>query len=167
MKATWYWDPFVGGGTTAVEALRTNRKYIGADINELAVFVSEVKSTVLSEADVSTIRNWLQSFENQLKISRDGHSNHAWRENGYFRHLDGPETWRHRNIISVALGEIERLKCQKLENFARCVVLRSAQLSLDGRKILMTVSELRNKISEHFRLNVDRYGSAAVGVERD
>ena len=144
-------DPFVGGGTTAVEALRANRKCIGADINELAVFVSEVKSTVLSEAETLTIRSWLQSFESQLKISRDEHSNHEWREKGYFRHLDGTETWRHRNIISVALGEIEHLKCKRLENFARCVVLRSAQLSLDGRKRLMRVSELRGKFLEHFR----------------
>lgn len=148
-------DPFIGGGTTAVEALRASRKCIGADINELAVFVSEVKSTVLSEVETLAIRAWLKSFESQLKISRDGNSNQEWRKKGYFRHLDGTETWRHRNIISVALGEIERLKCKRLESFARCVVLRSAQLSLDGRKHLMSVSELRGKFSEHFRSMLD------------
>lgn len=143
-------DPFVGGGTTAVEALRTNRRCIGADINELAVFVSEVKSMVLSEAETSLLRTWLPKFESCLKISREGSSNDKWRQKGYFRHLDGQETWRHRNIINVALGEIQRMKCQRLENFARCVVLRTAQLSLDGRKNIMTVSEIKRKLSEHF-----------------
>ena len=143
-------DPFVGGGTTAVEALRTNRKCIGTDINELAIFVSEVKSTVLSEAETSLLRSWLPTFESRLKICRDEHLNQEWQQKGYFRHLDGSKTWRHRNIISIALREIDRLGCSRLENFSRCVMLRSAQLSLDGRKFIMTVSELRNKISEHF-----------------
>ncbi|MFH1104800.1 MAG: DNA methyltransferase, partial [Actinomycetota bacterium] len=33
-------DPFVGGGTTLVEAVRLGRRAVGADINPIAVFVS-------------------------------------------------------------------------------------------------------------------------------
>jgi hypothetical protein len=143
-------DPFVGGGTTAVEALRANRRCVGTDINELAVFVSEVKSTILGESETAALREWLPSFERSLKVSRSHNVNQEWRDKGYFRHLEGSETWRHRNIISVALSEIERLSCPRLEKFARCVVLRSAQLSLDGRRKIMSVSELREKVFEHF-----------------
>jgi len=148
-------DPFVGGGTTAVEALRAKRKCLGTDINELAVFVSEVKSTVLGESETAGLRKWLTDFERVLKVSRNHHTNPEWREKGYFRHLEGTETWRHRNIISAALGEIEQLGCPRLENFARCVVLRSAQLSLDGRRNIMSVSELRDKVSKHFVTMLD------------
>ena len=143
-------DPFVGGGTTAVESLRANRRCVGTDINELAVFVSEVKSTVLKDAETTELRKWLPGFESRLKVSRNCQIDPEWRNNGYFRHLEGSETWRHRNLIGAALNEIERLKCPRLENFARCVVLRSAQLSLDGRRNIMTISELRGKISQHF-----------------
>lgn len=42
-------DPFLGGGTTLVEAMRLGRAGVGSDINELAVFISQVKTTLLSE----------------------------------------------------------------------------------------------------------------------
>ena len=160
-------DPFIGGGTTAVEALRTNRKCIGTDINELAIFVSEVKTTVLSEAETSQLRSWLPMFESRLKICPDEHLNHGWRQKGYFRHLDDSTTWRHRNIISIALKEIDHLGCLRLENFARCVILRSAQLSLDGRKSIMTIPELRKKILKHFDsmlMDMDHLRSELSGI---
>lgn len=161
-------DPFIGGGTTAVEALRTSRKCIGADINELAIFVSEVKSTVLSEAETSQLRRWLPTFESGLKICRDDQTNREWQQKGYLRHLNDPTTWRHRNIISAALREIERLCYPRLENFARCVILRSAQLSLDGRQLVMTISDLRNNILKYFDsmlIDMDQLRSELKGIE--
>ncbi len=40
-------DPFVGGGTTGLEAMLMNRKFLGYDINPFAIFVSEVKTTYI------------------------------------------------------------------------------------------------------------------------
>src|SRR4051812_37287822 len=51
-------DPFVGGGTTIVEALVEGRRAIGLDINPLARFVTLVKTTPLSRGDVDAIRGW-------------------------------------------------------------------------------------------------------------
>ncbi|MBC6442637.1 MAG: site-specific DNA-methyltransferase [Rhodobacteraceae bacterium] len=143
-------DPFVGGGTTAVEALRAGRRCIGADINELAIFVSTVKSTVLTEDETLQLRLWRPGFERALRISRDAQRYCNWQAQGYFRHLEGTETWRHRNLIAAALRHIETLNSARLEQFARCVVLRAAQLSLDNRKCLMTISELRGRITRYF-----------------
>lgn len=42
-------DPFVGGGTTVVEALASGRKVVGVDLNPLAVFTARIKSTPLSD----------------------------------------------------------------------------------------------------------------------
>src|SRR4051794_10309193 len=39
-------DPFMGGGTTLVEARALGRNAVGTDISSLAVFLSEVKTTV-------------------------------------------------------------------------------------------------------------------------
>lgn len=38
-------DPFMGSGTTVVEAIVNNRIGIGIDINEIAVLLAKVKST--------------------------------------------------------------------------------------------------------------------------
>ena len=47
-------DPFLGGGTTAVEALALGRSVIGTDISSLAVFVAQVKTTSYSDAEFKT-----------------------------------------------------------------------------------------------------------------
>ncbi|MHA2247448.1 MAG: DNA methyltransferase [Candidatus Hodarchaeales archaeon] len=45
-------DPFVGGGTTGLEAMLLNRRFLGYDINPFAIFVSEVKTTYLTPIDL-------------------------------------------------------------------------------------------------------------------
>lgn len=143
-------DPFVGGGTTAVEAFRSGRMCIANDINELAVFVSKVKCNILTANELKFLSKWLPKFEKGLKINRKTLFEEKWLDSGYFRNVEDSETWRHRNIIQIALDMIDKLPSKRLIDFSRCVVLRSAQLSLDGRKSVMSIEELRYKISEHF-----------------
>ena len=37
-------DPFVGSGTTAVEAIYNNRSFVGVEINPLSVLITEIKT---------------------------------------------------------------------------------------------------------------------------
>ncbi|MCA3458860.1 MAG: site-specific DNA-methyltransferase [Rhodobacter sp.] len=143
-------DPFIGGGTTAVEALRAGRRCIGTDINELALFVSKVKTTTLTATEMSFLLSWFDQFERSLKVSKSAGKHSAWRAKGYFRHLESQEIWRHRNLIEGALAQIDQLHSERMADFVRCVLLRSMQLSLDGRRTVMTVHEVRSKISSHF-----------------
>src|SRR5674476_612684 len=48
-------DPFVGGGTTLVEAMASGRHAVGTDISSLATFVSEVKTTLYSDAELDRL----------------------------------------------------------------------------------------------------------------
>jgi hypothetical protein len=54
-------DPFMGGGTTIVEALAQGRKAIGIDLNSLAHFVSTVKTTPLSVPDVNLLEECVRA----------------------------------------------------------------------------------------------------------
>ncbi|PWI47670.1 hypothetical protein CEE45_10410 [Candidatus Heimdallarchaeota archaeon B3_Heim] len=45
-------DPFVGGGTTGLEAMLLNRQFIGYDINPFAILVSRVKTTYISKEEL-------------------------------------------------------------------------------------------------------------------
>jgi hypothetical protein len=143
-------DPFIGGGTTAVEAMISGRKCVGTDINELALFVSKVKTTILTVEELDYLRRWFPNFTDGLKVGKVTSTYDDWREKGYFRHLEAQETWRHRNLIQSALHLIEALPSDRLSDFMRCIVLRSMQLSLDGRKDVMSIEQVRNKISVHF-----------------
>ncbi len=46
-------DPFMGSGTTIIEAVINNRVGIGTDINEIATLISKVKSTPIDQSELS------------------------------------------------------------------------------------------------------------------
>src|SRR5262245_52523619 len=66
-------DPFMGGGTSIVEALPLRRFVIGIDVNPLAHFVSDVKTTPLSSNDVQTIRTWFEDRSTEGRISSEAY----------------------------------------------------------------------------------------------
>lgn len=49
-------DPFVGGGTVVLEAMRAGRLAVGSDISPLALFVSRGRSWVASDAELDGLR---------------------------------------------------------------------------------------------------------------
>ncbi|GFE52100.1 hypothetical protein So717_38530 [Roseobacter cerasinus] len=158
-------DPFIGGGTTGVEAMMSGRQSIGTDINELALFVSKVKTTILTSKELEFLRDWFPDFSKALRIGKISSTYDDWREKGYFRHLETQETWRHRNLIQSALELIETLPNDRLSDFMRCVVLRSMQLSLDGRKEVMSIEQVRKKIDALFDEMLTSMAALPVSTE--
>jgi hypothetical protein len=142
-------DPFMGGGTTLVEAMAQGRGAIGADISALAVFVAQVKTTLLDNEELGFLEAWAWQLCERvnMRISAIRFSEYA--ESGYYRHLEKAKTWRLRRAIEQALTTAIRLDSPRLEAFARCVVLRAAQWALDGRKELPTIMQFRDSLVEY------------------
>ena len=139
-------DPFVGGGTTLVESRVRGRLSIGTDISTLATFVSKTKTQVLSGADIQHLEKWFQSLPEQINIRLD--SARGKPENDYYtRNLDCRKTWAIRKAIELALASAQRIRNQKREAFARCVILRTAQWALDGRREIPSVEKFRARLS--------------------
>lgn len=63
-KKDLIFDPFVGGGTTGLEAMLLERQFIGYDLNPFAIFVSNVKTTYLNP---NTLQVHLNSILTQQK----------------------------------------------------------------------------------------------------
>lgn len=148
-------DPFVGGGTTLVEALASGRHGIGTDISALAAFVSDVKTTLYTETELSQLACWADGVARTIDMRAGAHSYLAYEDAGYMRHLDGSRTWRLRKAIAQALCSAESLKASKLEKFGRCAVLRTAQWALDGRKVLPSIANFRKKLPEYVYEMID------------
>ena len=55
-------DPFSGGGTAGVEALRLGRRFVGIDANPFAVLIGKIKTTPLPESDKSELRSLLHTI---------------------------------------------------------------------------------------------------------
>lgn len=162
-------DPFVGGGTTLVEALRLGRRAVGVDINSLAAFITEVKTTRLTKKDLSTLVNWFEGIQNKLCLGVKINCHRDWYEAGYFKNISGPETWRYQKLLQIAIDKTTSLPNQRTSNFARCVILRTAQLALDGKKDIPPISVFRNNLKKNFTQMIEDISaiSALVNYGQD
>ncbi|NOX51987.1 MAG: site-specific DNA-methyltransferase [Gammaproteobacteria bacterium] len=138
-------DPFVGGGTTLVEARAAGRIGIGTDLSSLAVFVTETKTLPMRCKDYDAMEDWFSELPGNLNL-RLKTNQECWDENGYFRNVKCPQTWPIRKTVELALQQTPIIQDKKQQNFARCVILKSAQWALDGRKSFPTASKFRERI---------------------
>jgi hypothetical protein len=140
-------DPHVGGGTTLVEALALGRNALGIDISTLAEFVSSAKTIVFSENQLARLQSWACRIPQIIDIRKPSAQITEYANLGYYKHLDSPTRWRIRKAIEQAIGSAAQLRDAKLETFARCATLRTAQWALDGRKTLPTLKTFRAMLS--------------------
>jgi hypothetical protein len=76
-------DPFMGGGTSLVEAKAAGRLAVGTDINSLSVFISRAKTTPLTERDLEEVSVWATLLSKHLNLRHDAPRDSKWIEDGY------------------------------------------------------------------------------------
>lgn len=92
---------------------------------------------------------WAETASEAINIHRSSSPHEEYAELGYHKHLNHASRWRLRKAIEQALDSAEELPSRKMQDFARCVVLRTAQWALDGRKSLPSISEFRHAICSY------------------
>lgn len=158
-------DPFVGGGTSIVEAVVLGRSAVGADISELATFITNVKTTPLDSQAETALRTWLDSILPTLTIQGLDPSSFDLRATN----LDRADTWRIKRLISQALSDTATLPSTAARDFARCLVLKTAQWALDGRRLVPTVESFRQRLATNLDLMLQGLAdfSAAATATQD
>ena len=149
-------DPFMGGGTTIVEAAASGRRAIGSDLNELAQFVTRVKTTPLSSQDVAEIRQWVCDVVSE-----------AARIDMTAQPIEVPV----RNMplstypfFAVATQLAKHLRFTRRRQFAKCVLVRVGQWALDARSTIpetAAISEEFEKRAERMISGLNEFVSAA------
>jgi hypothetical protein len=135
-------DPFMGGGTSAVEALTAGRRFIGCDLNPLAAFITRVKTTPLSGADAEEVVEWAGLLKGHVNLHAQNVPHDSWA--AYQRNLP----WTKRKGLEMALDTLGVLSNARRRRFARCTLLKTGQWALDCR---LEVPALDEFLTAHCR----------------
>jgi|LQYC01.1.fsa_nt_gi hypothetical protein len=141
------YDPFMGGGTTLVEASVLGRKSVGTDINKLAVFIAKVKTTLLTEKQLRVAIEWLNGIGNILNLHNPPLRAMEWIDLGYQKNISGKTTWPIRKLIEFILAEAQEITDSRVHDFVRCALLRTGQWALDCRESIPRAEGFKQQFS--------------------
>lgn len=137
-------DPFMGGGTTLIEARALGRNAAGTDISSLAVFLTHAKTLILSDSEVQRIDNWAQRLVPKLNLhKKPARAASEWAD--YQKNINGRTWWRVRKLLELAVHAVRELETAKEREFARCAILRVGQWALDCREEIPTADSVRSQ----------------------
>lgn len=138
-------DPFMGGGTTVVEALALGREVLGVDLNSLATFVTDTRTSPLSAGDGQAIRMWARRCADLLPHVSPSELTAEMRVKNLPRAVE--------MFVAGALQLAEsELTYPRRKAFARCALLRLGQWALDCRDF---VAPRRRRLAQQFPVLVD------------
>jgi hypothetical protein len=180
------YDPFMGGGTTLVEAAALGRNSIGTDISSLATFISQVKTTAFSDRQLLNVEAWLHLIGPQMNVMTDVPESEEWIRKDYQRNINDRETWRIRKLLEIGLNSLELLDSSSERQLARCILLKTGQWAFDcraeiptpaafqkqtlvnGEQIIDGAKEYAAMVRKHSpRPRVTCLHRSAIGVETD
>lgn len=132
-------DPYMGSGTTILEAMLLNRVSIGIDINPLAVLISKVKTTIVDNKLLENLQNDLYSFvdlitDEQISIfnvansestipdaTKSSRYESVWNKKWYQNHV-----LEQLIMIYDKIEQVEDDSCKKIAQVAFSDILRKS-----------------------------------------
>ncbi len=145
-------DYFLGGGTTLVEARMAGRIGVGSDINSLSTFVSRVKTRLYSTAELAEVTAWADEAATPSRTVNEWPADEQ--ALSYFRNFSDEKYSAQRIVLLRALARLRGIKSGRSRDFARCVLLRTAQWGMDMRSEVPTPDELQTALAEDARTMV-------------
>lgn len=130
-------DPFMGGGTVIVEALASGRCAVGVDVNPISTFVTNVKTTPMSNRDQDALSLWADAIE----MTFESHDNGAIEPR--LRNIP-PQLL---NFYSSVLPRLQELTVKRRKNFIKCALLRVGQWATEGKIKAYDELVLKQKLS--------------------
>ncbi|MCW5875685.1 MAG: hypothetical protein KIS85_02270 [Anaerolineales bacterium] len=156
----WIFDPYMGGGTSVVQALAMGRNALGVDINALAHFVATNKISRLSSNELLEVENWIKGIRIIGAID--------------YPSLENPELGRlfprrFLKLIDSALYGASSLKTKKARKLAKFILLKAYHGLLSDSERFPNASEAKNKISIEFertKLGLERFEAAFAEIAK-
>lgn len=142
-------DPYMGGGTTIVEAIVSGRHAIGTDLNSLSIFLTKVKTTKLNSSEKKSISSWADQFIPQLTYRYPRRDILHLLFDSKTKNLNLPRARFIKKVVAAALYSLRYFQSRNAMDFARCAVLKTTQWALDGRKSHTSLTQFRDKLKQN------------------
>lgn len=142
-------DPYMGGGTTIIEAIVAGRRAIGSDLNSLAAFLVNVKTTILTAFEKKVLCRWADDIIPCLTYHYPRKDIEHLLSDSKTKNLSLYRARFIKKIIAAAINSLTTLGTENAANFVRCAILNTSQWALDGRKRHTTLNEFRDKLKDN------------------
>jgi energy-coupling factor transporter ATP-binding protein EcfA2/DNA modification methylase len=139
-------DPYVGGGTTVLEAMVRGRRPYGCDINSLAIFVARAKTSILSKSEEKSIRQWARVVVPRLSYHDVSDETAELICPIRTKNLNLPRARPAKKLLAQCILKLKAFQSEDARRFARCVLLNVAQWALNNRKTTPDLDAIRERI---------------------
>jgi len=112
----------------------------------LAVFITRAKTSVLSKTEVGMIRTWLDEIAPQLSFHKSVYQDFDILKT---KNLNIPRARFIKKIIAQVMTYVQDMKGLKVKRFIKCVLLKTAQWALDGRRTQVDVRHFCDKFTQN------------------
>lgn len=139
-------DPYMGGGTSVVEAMVRGRQAVGTDINSLACFITRVKTTPLIDMELAGLRLWADRVVPNLSYWDTPSDLSDFICERRAHNLTLPKARPIKKAIALALRTLHDLPSDAAREFARCALLNVGQGFLNGQRQPGSLPEFRTRL---------------------
>jgi hypothetical protein len=158
-------DPFMGGSTSIVEAMAMGRNAVGVDINQLSIFLARVKTLILDDGQLASLKAWADLTIPELSPQKPVVRHQHYLDLGYQANMP----WRFRKFAEQAINSAADLLDHELLPVARCIVLKAIQWAVDCKKAFPSAGQFRAKLAKDVEVVTDglrslRQRVAALGT---
>lgn len=133
-------DPFVGGGTTAVESMSMGRRFLGFDVNPIAVLLTDAKTTPLPRSERLALQRWAMASPATASAADSA------------QRLTDKRTKNAPNHLVLGLdpfvAAVSELPTERSQRAARAILLDAGQRVIDGLSAPGDVASLRLAVEE-------------------
>lgn len=157
-------DPYMGGGTTIVEAVAAGRIAVGSDLNELAGFITRVKTTPLRTDQRQALRNWADHQLCMIYFTDHADDFDEFVCSRRTKNLELPIARPIKKFTAIALSKLSILPDNETRAFARCALLNAGQWALNGRRAKTPLEAFRIRTREvlHEMLEAEQASSETM-----
>lgn len=162
-------DPFVGSGTTAVEALYAERNFLGVEINPLSVLISNIK-TANYDLDVlkKLEKRIIILIENDDEPVSDEEKPFCVNREHWFKDFVQDDLIKIRRNIHLSVDFLPEDEQKKYENFLLGVLSAIVKQvsNADTAHVFPGISKRMRRLEEEGKINIQVFDTFKRGLKK-